>query len=309
MMDQFIVTEKCSMLRMLGREALRGRWMLAFAAVILYTLATYVPSFALEQIFSNAPMVSAIYQIIVAGPLTLGYSIFLLSLFRNDWPTVGQVFYGFERFGKSLGAMLLIVLFVTLWSLLIVPGVLLASNVPFFTPFALLLAIPAIIASIRYSQAFFILADHPETGARECVAKSKWMMQGNKLKYFFLVMSFIGWALLASIPAFALGFATAMRVVDSMDLSVMEGFGQYYGEFMLAYSTYYSPIGQLGYSIATSVAYVPFMVYMMASLTAFYEMAAGNLRPGYIMSTAEVIDTAGAAGGNGKPEKPDGWPR
>ena len=51
---------------------------------------------------------------------------------------------------------------------------------------SLLLIVPGIIAAIRYSQAFFILADDPSKGIRQCMDESKAMMNGNKMKYFCL---------------------------------------------------------------------------------------------------------------------------
>jgi len=60
--------------------------------------------------------------------------------------------------------------------------------------------IPGIIAAIRYSQAFYILAQDSSKGVMQCIEESKWMMRGNKWKLFCLVLSFFGWALLAAIP-------------------------------------------------------------------------------------------------------------
>ena len=69
-----------------------------------------------------------------------------------------------EFYGKALGLFLFQGLFIVLWSLLFI--------------------VPGIIAAIRYSQAFFILADDPNKGIRQCMDESKMMMRGNKAKYF-----------------------------------------------------------------------------------------------------------------------------
>ena len=286
-MEQYIITEKCSTLRMLGREALKGRWKLAFAAMLIFCAAVYIPSLVLSEMFKNMPAISSIYSILIAGPLSLGYAIFALRLFRNDGPGVGQIFYGFERFGKSLALYLLISLFVFLWALIIVPGIILAVFVHFFIPFVFLLAIPAILAGIRYSQAFYILADHPEMGAMSCIESSKTLMAGNKMKYFLLNLSFIGWGALACIPVMAFTTIITKNALQAAGPGALTG--PLAGEMLVANSLSF---GSIALMLVSSLGLVVLKVYMMAAMTGFYEVASGNLRPGYITSTAEIIDGA-----------------
>ena len=269
MIEQFIITEKCSTIRMLAREALRGRWKLGFAAMLLYTVAIYIPSLILTEIFGD---IASIYSILVTGPLLLGCSIFILSLFRNQEPQVTQIFYGFERFGKALGLYLAMALFIGLWSLIMIPFAVAAIFFPFLIPLALLSAVPMIMAVIRYSQAFFILADSPETGVFECIRRSKRLMSGNKMKLFLLYLSFIGWAIAASLPP-----SLASVVILGPDLQDP------------LYLSELSFIGPPFLIILASVGFVFLETYIMTSLAAFYDMASGNLRPGCIVSSAEVV--------------------
>ena len=69
----------------------------------------------------------------------------------------------------------------------------------------LLLIIPGIIASIAYSQTFYILAEDDTIGSMDALRKSKEMMNGYKWKYFCLVLRFVGWFLLC-ILTFGIGF-------------------------------------------------------------------------------------------------------
>ena len=43
----------------------------------------------------------------------------------------------------------------------------------------------------------YILAENPGISPMEAIKRSKEMMQGHKMEYFLLVLSFFGWALLA----------------------------------------------------------------------------------------------------------------
>ena len=72
-------------------------------------------------------------------------------------------------------------------------------NMALMTAWSLLCFIPGIIAGLRYSQAFFILAENPEKGIRQCVNESKVLMSGRLWEFFVLQLSFIPWLILTSI--------------------------------------------------------------------------------------------------------------
>lgn len=66
-----------------------------------------------------------------------------------------------------------------------------------------LLIIPGIIFTYSYSMADYILYNHPEMGVMEVLRESKRRMYGHRMGLFVLELSFIGWSLLASLPAMA----------------------------------------------------------------------------------------------------------
>ena len=265
-------------MRLLGREALRGRWGMGIMAFLLYFLTLNVPAVVLMFIPAGTVMVT-VYTLLVTGPLALGISIFSLNVFRNEEPAASQVFHGFEKFRKAFLLSLVIGLLIMLRLLLIIPGVILSVFVPFLAPLTIALCIPAIIAALKYSQAFFILVDNPEFGVMECITKSKELMGGNKAKYFLLNLSFIGWALLAAIPV---GIYVSMVSLNAQHLIVME----MYEEFSLVFS---SP-GFIAIATVLSIGTVVVEAYMTVTMAGFYEMLKGNLKPGYIPTTASVVD-------------------
>lgn len=200
-MYNHIVLEPAWKVREIARNALRGHWQKMFVALVIYYLLTggvgamlsYMFNFDASQVSENIAILStsranmriaygdSLYDFLVGGPFVLGLSIFLLTFFRAKQVNNSLIFDGFGQFAKAFLLQLLIWVKVFLWSLLFV--------------------IPGIVAYYRYSQAFFILADHPEYSVGKCIEESKRLMQGNKGKLFFLELSFIGWALLASIPS------------------------------------------------------------------------------------------------------------
>jgi len=162
-----------SELRARARDSLRGNWT---TAVLHFLLSLGV--------LLLIPVLGTVAYYLLLGPLVYGLSNFYLRISRNAGASTEELFSGFRRFVPSFVLFLLILIFVTLWSLLLI--------------------IPGIIAYYRYSQAFFILRDNPQIGALEAIRRSKELMVGNKGRLFVLNLSFIGWFLL-TIPTLGIG--------------------------------------------------------------------------------------------------------
>lgn len=112
--------------------------------------------------------------------LNAGFIIFTLKMVRRQENSLWNLMDGFQHFLKVIGLRILTSLYVFLWSLLLV--------------------IPGIVAAYRYRLAIYLLLDHPDMGIGECIRESKRLMRGRKAELFILDLSFIGWALLSSIP-------------------------------------------------------------------------------------------------------------
>jgi uncharacterized membrane protein len=172
-------TENVKLMKM-ARESLKNKWGLAIGTFFIYILLT-----GIIQVTTEFSPFSGIVSLIVSGPMALGIAIFSINISRNQEARLEQIFQGFNTFGTSLGANLLMTLFILLWSLLLI--------------------IPGIIAALSYSMTFYILADDSSIGAMDALRKSKKMMHGYKWKYFCLGLRFLGWALLC-ILTFGIGF-------------------------------------------------------------------------------------------------------
>lgn len=196
-MDNHIVLERAKTMRKIASSALKGNWMKVACVFALYfILREFVPSFiddviGISKEFSyeigGVPVsvtisyFKSIYETLLTGVFFYGICAYFLTYLRTRNTACGTFFSGFSMFFKNFWLTFLIGLKVFLWSLL------------FF--------IPGIIAFIRYSQSYFILFDHPDYSASECIRESKRLMTGNKGKYFLFLLSYIGWAFLASIPS------------------------------------------------------------------------------------------------------------
>ncbi|MGA3083328.1 MAG: DUF975 family protein [Thermodesulfobacteriota bacterium] len=169
-----------------AREALKERWGLAIGGSVIY--------FILAILISAIPKVGWIGSLIINGPLILGMSVFFLSFSRKQDAQLSQLFDGFQRFTQALVAYLLMILFILLWTILLV--------------------IPGIVAFFSYSQTFFILAENPQMAGSDALRKSKDMMIGNRWKLFYLFWRFFGWFLLG-ILSLGIGFLWIMPYLQT----------------------------------------------------------------------------------------------
>lgn len=150
---------------------------------------------ALGYAMRNRTLLSNLLSIAIAfmsSVVATGYVSYCLNISRRLKAGVGEMFDVFGLFFKVLWLQILIGLFTMLWSLLLI--------------------VPGIIASYRYSMALFILLDDPNKSAMQCIAESKQMMDGYKAKLFVMDLSFIGWALLSVIPFVVLYTTPYMQI-------------------------------------------------------------------------------------------------
>lgn len=174
--------------------ALKGKWTSSVCATLVLCammLAIVVIAVVVEAAVNpdmlDSELMSPWAYLILYGSVFLlyyplgmvGYYNAFKNLFRiGDGRVTANMFsYTFSGYLKALGLSLLYVLFVFLWSLL--------------------LYIPGIIKGLAYSMSPFILKDKPELSANQAINLSQKMMKGHKFDFFCLMLSFIGWGILA----------------------------------------------------------------------------------------------------------------
>jgi uncharacterized membrane protein len=177
-------------LRAKARDQLQGKWT-APVVVTLIFLAIFI-------LVSYLPVVGSGLTLILSGPLYLGFSQYFLNFKRGNNPKPEDIFSGFRNLGSSIALYFIMLIFILLWSLLLI--------------------IPGIIAGIRYSMSFYALCDNPDSGAMNALNKSKELMKENKMQLFLLGLSFLGWAV-CCVFTFGIGFLwltpyTALSMVN-----------------------------------------------------------------------------------------------
>jgi uncharacterized membrane protein len=194
-----------------ARAGLSGSWGKSIGILILYGL--------LLAGVNYVPVAGGFLQLIFAAPLVVGLHAFFLATVRNQNNPLGLLFEGFNRFGTSWCAYMLVVLIIAGWMLpmmlLLVPLFVFVHPDPAVFPGYTLAALGAILVltvcgimillQMRYYLVLYIVADDPSVRARDAVSRSVELMSGNYWRLCLLWLRFIGWQLLC-VLTFGIGF-------------------------------------------------------------------------------------------------------
>lgn len=159
-----------SRIKTFAKEKVKAQFGMAFLLTLIIEVCVGIP--AATGIFSWA-------SLILFPAFSLSLVNVYITVLAGEKPDFNQAFSGFSDLWASIKVYLLASIRIILWSLLFV--------------------IPGIIKAISYSQAFYILSENPGMSARECLAESERLMNGNKMRFFCFELSFIGWWILCSL--------------------------------------------------------------------------------------------------------------
>jgi len=165
-----------SEIRMEARLLLKGHWNKLAVIWLVYFIIIIGLPYLVSSIFDGLDYVASF---LIAGPLSLSIVMIILSVYESREYDLGDLFKGFSCYDRAFMANLLVTIYTLLW--------------------ALLLIVPGIIAAIKYSQVYYIMAEDPHITSADAIKLSTKMMEGNKSDYAMLSLSFIGWALLCAL--------------------------------------------------------------------------------------------------------------
>jgi len=189
-----------------AKRALNGKWQTFSVCVLIFTAinllfnaptliqeitelvsylsdeALYEPSLTTDirkSLLSDVllPFFRLLYQALLLPHLSFSLRAIALNVTGNKEIKVSDIFNGFKNYSNVLLLYLLETLNIFLW--------------------ALLLIIPGIIKEISYSMSHFIMAENPDMSPSEVLKESEELMEGHKLDYFILQLSFFGWNILS----------------------------------------------------------------------------------------------------------------
>ena len=134
-----------------------------------------------RQIIRTTTTFSSLVSLLISPVVSVATARFYLTFLRYDATDVNVMRTVIPEYGRHLFGMLWMMLFVFLWSLLLI--------------------VPGIIKAIAYSMTPYILSDNPNVGYREAIKISMVLTDGRKGEIFRVMLSFIGWGLLCIVTA------------------------------------------------------------------------------------------------------------
>lgn len=158
--------------------SLKGKWGIAIATLIIYVLiAIAAGAGPLLFVGIEFQWLSNITSLVIVPPLAIGLCIFSLNISRDSKADIDNLFLGFQKNWINYILAYILMVFVI--------------AVGFF-----LFIIPGVIASLMFSQVFFIMAEDDEIGAYDALVKSYNIMKGYKWKFFKINLRIMALAIL-----------------------------------------------------------------------------------------------------------------
>ena len=208
-----------SELRAEARRSLTGNWGKAALLTLVYALITFVISFVLGFI----PAIGSLISFVISLPIGYGFLVSIIKLKRGE--QVGYTDFLTTAFSKDFGKIwavfgnpilkliIPLVLVVVFLMMMIFGGAGSAVGSAYGSSRAAggfgsiaIIGVIGYIASLiylvikgyLYSLSYYIMYDNPDNTGKECVEQSEELMRGNRWRFFWLPITFIGWAILAS---------------------------------------------------------------------------------------------------------------
>ncbi len=220
-----------SQIRQMARLKLNGKWKKLVPIFVLSILIGSLPSILMALLgvstvivvspeiitgeiampaISIATWISYIYKILVSGALSLSMALITLKVLRDEDFAINTLAYGFKNFKQSFFTYICMAFYTMAWSIIfMIPAVLIMSfaiitGSSVFTFLGCGVMIVCMLAAVffvmRYNLAYYVASDNPGMKARFALANSSRLMRGNIFRLVILMITFFGWAILASIP-------------------------------------------------------------------------------------------------------------
>lgn len=185
------ITQKISTIRNLAKPFFKEYAGTVLVVALMCDIISLVPGMIINVFWPTSELaltISELYSILISGPLLFSEAILFLSAFRNQCAGMNSIVYGFHNSPKVIQLSLSIYFRVLIGFILFI--------------------IPGFYMALKYSLAYYVLADHPEYTAGQCLRESARLTTGNKWKYIKLGLSYLPLMLVCSLPRCILAYYT-----------------------------------------------------------------------------------------------------
>lgn len=186
-----------------GLEVFKQHLWPTVGVFVIYSLLTSVGGFW-EEDFG----LGEILGLVISGPITVGTYQFALRLVRGERPDVGEIFRGFQVFGKAFAVFVL-------YSVMVVVGL-------------IFLIVPGIYLAVMFWPVLYLVLDD-DLDVMDTFRKARAMTEGHRWSLFIVGLAIVGLNIIGLI-AFLIG------VIFTGALSLLIGAATY-DELALAYES------------------------------------------------------------------------
>ena len=165
-----------------AQESLKGKWGISIAACLIAGAITIMITI-LGGYLINDDWGGNILSLFITPPIGVGVALFFLNVHDDNKLEINTIFNPFkEVWLNSVLAYFMMVVIISIGFILLV--------------------VPGIIATLMFSQVLYIIAEDNKIDPYNALVKSKKMMEGNKWKFFKIIMRIL---LLAIVCIITLG--------------------------------------------------------------------------------------------------------
>ena len=151
-----------------AQESLKGKWGISIAACLIAGAITIMITI-LGGYLINEDWGGNFLSLLITPPRAVGLALFFINVHDGNKLEIKTIFNPFkEVWTNSVLAYLMMIVIVIIGTILFI--------------------IPGIIATLMFSQIFYIIAEDKEIDPYNALVKSKQMMEGNKWKLFKILL-------------------------------------------------------------------------------------------------------------------------
>ena len=227
-----MIKETSNQLKARARGTLLGHYGLPIGASVLTTAAIM----ALEGLISlvvpkntTGILISYLTMLIAAIFSTLlqtGYEYLLLNMARGKQAQLSDLIYPFQTMPDHVILLAVRLFLLTLACMLpFFGGIVIFALFYHFLVSRIIMVLLLLVSlflilklTLDYSQIFLLYLDNPYLSCKEIMQQSKELMKGNRIRYFYLLISFFGISLLG-VVSLGIGF---LWIVPYMSMTEVE---------------------------------------------------------------------------------------
>lgn len=240
-----------------AKDQLLGNYKIATGSfALLFVLVYAIMGLVISSISSLPLFVGQILSILIGSIMAVfavGYIYILRQITHGQKPVISDLFFVFRNHPDKV--IIISLILAAIQFIVLLPSTIAQNRVmtgeeahlidgKMFLVWVVLYLIGMIILvvfEIMFAMSYMIYIDDPETPVKTCILESISMMKGNKLRYFYMLLSFIGYWMLAIMSlGIAVLFVAPYQIMTTIEFYIdlkgedsveviTEDYGDYFG--------------------------------------------------------------------------------